>query len=84
MNILEKRELAEVIKDYNRGNLNKFNEITKKHCPSVYDLHCASHDGNIDCKGDCILCWSFALREFAFNHFGEDLNEIKPQQKGII
>lgn len=84
MNILEKRELAEVIKDYNKGNLTKFLDIVKKHCPSVYGLNCAGHDNTIDCKGNCHLCWSFALRQFAFEHFGDDLSEIKPQQKGII
>jgi len=84
MNILEKRELAKVIIQYNKGNLEPFNTITKKHCPSVFDLDCACSDGEITCKGNCILCWSFALREFAFNNFGVDLNEIKPMSRAIV
>lgn len=83
MNIFEKRELANIIIQYNKGNLKPFNTITKKHCPSVFDLHCACSDGEMHCKGDCILCWSFALREFAFDNFGVDLNETKPISRSL-
>lgn len=84
MNIFEKRELSDIIVQYNKGNLTKFLEIVKNHCPSVYNLHCASHDGNIDCKGNCTLCWMFALREFAFNNWGVDLSETKQQPRSLI
>ena len=84
LNIFEKRQIADIIISYNKGNINKFLELTKKHCPSVYDLSCAEHDGNIDCKGNCVLCWSFALREFAFNNWGVDLSEAKQQSRSLI
>jgi hypothetical protein len=83
-NIFEKRELAEVIKHYNKGNLDLFLHLLDKHCPTAYGLDCAGYDGNINCKGNCTLCWMFALKQFAFENFGVNLSETKPMSRAVI
>lgn len=83
MDILDKRELAKVIIQYNKGNTKPYIDLASKHCPSVFDLPTIGSSGEISCKGDCDSCWSFALHEFAFDNFGVDLNEIKPISRTI-
>ena len=84
MDILEKRYLANVIKHYNKGNLDLFLELEKKHCPSMYGLDSYGYDGNINCKGNCTLCWMFALRQFAFQNFGVDLDDFSTKSTSLV
>ena len=84
MDIFDKRELAKVITQYNKGNIDLFLHLLDRHCPTAYGLDCAGYDGTINCKGNCTLCWMFALKQFAFENFGVDLSETKQVSKAII